>query len=69
MYRTLELSDGMDISKLSRMLIPDNEGLQHVRHVRIRCSREPRPKSGPNTVLDLLVNHLPRDILLSVRWV
>ena len=69
MYRTLELSDGMDISKLSRMLNPDNEGLQHVRHVCIRCSRESRPKNGANTVLDLLVNHLPRDNLLSMRSV
>ena len=66
MYRTLELSEGMAVQKLSRMLNPDNEGLKHVRHIRIRRCREPQ-ENGANTVLDLLANHLPRDILLSVR--
>ena len=68
-YHTIDISEDLDISKLSQLLNPNNTGLEKVRRIRLRCAAPFRPKHDRNRdrILNMLIDQLPRDILLSFR--
>ena len=64
-YRSFNVRESLPISELSAALSPENRGLQHVRHVHVVSDPCERNSSARESVICMLVNLLPRDILLT----
>lgn len=66
-YQKMVIEESCDPNVLAAALNPENEGLQHVRHLTLSAATD--EFAPANTKLDslfcLLANLLPRDILLT----
>ncbi|KAK5692831.1 hypothetical protein LTR17_025241 [Elasticomyces elasticus] len=60
-YHSIAFIGIVDIDRTIAMLNPDNEGLQHIRHLAV----EPGLDSDPDQLLHALAHLLPRDILIT----
>lgn len=71
LYKTISISEDIQIPKVSRMLSAENQGLKHVNHLRLT-----RPWNGNDWdkididhyyhVMEMFTNHLPRGVLQTL---
>ena len=71
-YNAVDLLEDIPIAKLCSFLNLDNPGLGYVRHIRILpndAKDKAEDRAQYKNVLSMLANQLPKDILLSFRYV
>ena len=71
-YHTIDLLEDIPITKLCSFLNRDNAGLGYVRHIRIlpnNANDKAEDRAQYKTVFSMLAIQLPKDILLSFRYV
>ena len=70
-YRSVTLSEEICAPTLCAFLNLENQGLQHLRHLNViaGCSKLVTERARYDTTLHMLANQLPRDMLLSFKYV